>query len=117
MVRQDELGNFLDNFKTEILSNLSEQVEMLRMKSEKKEDVDIFVIHAEYYATKFCSSFPGFKEFYQEDNGARKSPKRLCYVAPRIPWQPSQLDMMQGPTSQFQAYSHPSKTNWDTLPP
>ena len=36
LVRQDELGNFLDNFKTEILSNISEQVEMLRMQNEKK---------------------------------------------------------------------------------
>ena len=36
LVRQYELGNFLDSFKTEILRNLSEQVEMLRMKNEKK---------------------------------------------------------------------------------
>ena len=36
MVRQDELGNFLDNFKTIIIINLSEQVEMLRMKKDKK---------------------------------------------------------------------------------
>jgi len=46
LVRQDELGNLLDNFKTKILSNLSEQVEMLRMQNEQKEDVDICVIHA-----------------------------------------------------------------------
>ena len=101
MVRQDELGNFLNNFKTKILSNLSEQVEMLRMQNEKKEDADIFVIHAEPYATKCCPSFPTFKEVYQEDNGARKSPKKLCYVTPMRPWQPNQLDMIQGPTSQF----------------
>ena len=90
---------------------------MLRMENEKKEDVDIFVLHLESYATKFCASFPRFKEVYQEYNGSRQSPKKLCYVAPRIPLQPSQLDMMQGPTSQFQAYPHPSQTNWDTLPP
>ena len=36
LVRQDELGNFLDKFKIEILSNLSEQVEMLRMKNEQR---------------------------------------------------------------------------------
>ena len=46
LVRQDELRNFLDNFKTEILSNLSEQVEIFKMHNEKKEDIDIFVIHA-----------------------------------------------------------------------
>ena len=95
LVRQDELGNSLDKFKTEILSNLSEQVEMLRMKNYQKEDAGIFVIHEKLYATKFCSSFPKFKEVYQEDNGARQSPKKLCYVAPKRPWQPSQLDMMQ----------------------
>lgn len=44
-------------------------------------------------------------------------PKKLCYVAPRRPWKPSQLDMMQGPTSPFQAYSHPFQTNWSTFPP
>ena len=62
---------------------------MLRMKNEQREDVDIFVIHAESYVTKYCSSFPRFKEVYQEDNGAGKSPKKICYVAPRRPWQPS----------------------------
>ena len=107
----------LDNFKTEILSDLSEQVEMLRIKNEKKEDADIFVIHAESYATKCCSSFPRFKEVYKEDNGERKSTKKLCYVAPWIPWKPSELDMVQGSTSQLQAYSHPSQTDWDTFPP
>ena len=76
---------------------------MLRIKNEQKEYADIFFIHVESYATKCCPSFPRCKEVYQEDNGARQSPKELCYVAPRIPWQPSQLDMMQGPTSQFQA--------------
>jgi len=35
-VGQDELGNFFDNFKTEILRNISEQVEMLRIHNEKK---------------------------------------------------------------------------------
>ena len=87
---------------------------MLRMKNEKKEYADIFFFHAESYATKCCPSFPRFKEVYQEDNGA---PKKLCYVAPRIRWQPIQLDMMQGPNSQSQAYPHPSQTNWNTLPP
>ena len=36
LVRQDEIGNFLNNFKTQILSNISEQVEMLRMQDDKK---------------------------------------------------------------------------------
>jgi len=37
----------LDTFKTKILSNLSEQVEMLRIKNEQKQDVNIHVVHAE----------------------------------------------------------------------
>ena len=45
-VSQAKLGNLLDNFKTEILSNLSEQVEMLRIQNEQKY-VDIHVFHVE----------------------------------------------------------------------
>ena len=60
-VSQVELGNFLNIFKTEILRNISEQVEMLRKQIEKKEDVDIYVIHAESHATKYFPSFPRLK--------------------------------------------------------
>ena len=81
-VNQVELENLLDNFKTKILSNLSEQVGMLRMKNEQKEEVDICVIHAKSHATKYFPSLPRLKEVYQEDNGASQSPKQLCYVAP-----------------------------------
>ena len=70
MVSKYELGNFLDNLKREIFSNLSEQVEMIRMKNEQKEDVDICFIHAESYATEYYPSLPRFKEVYQGDNGA-----------------------------------------------
>ena len=99
---QDELGNFLDNFKTKILGNLTEQVEILRMQKYKKYNVDICVIHTESHATKYCPSLPRFKELYQEESGASQSPKKLCYVAPRGPRQPSQPGMMQGPNSKFQ---------------
>jgi len=75
----------LDNFKTEILSNLSEQVEMLRIQNEKKEDDDIHVVHAESHDVKCCSSLPRLKEVRQEDNGASQLPMQLCYVAPRGP--------------------------------
>ena len=36
LVSQAELGNFIDKFKTKILSNLRKQVEILKMKYEKK---------------------------------------------------------------------------------
>ena len=39
---------------------------------------------------------------------------QLCYVAPRGPWKPIQLSMMQEPNSQFQGYAHPSQSNWNT---
>ena len=78
------------------------------MRNEQKEDAVVFVIHAKSYDTKCCSSFPRFKEVYQEENGSRKSPKKLCYVAQRRIWQPSHSDMMQEPNSKFQGYAHPS---------
>ena len=42
-VSQDKLGNLFDDFKTKILSNITKQLEMLRMQDEGKENVDIFV--------------------------------------------------------------------------
>ena len=53
-VSQAKLGNLFDDFKKEILSNLTKQVEMLRIQNEKNEDVDIFVIYEESRATKYC---------------------------------------------------------------
>ena len=55
---------------------------MLRMQDEEKEDVDICHVHAESHNVKYFPSLPRLKEFYQEDNGASQSPKKLCYVAP-----------------------------------
>jgi len=66
-----------------MFSNLREQVEMLRIQNEEKEDVDICVIHTESHDNKYFPSLPMLKEVYQEDNGASQSPKQLCYVAPR----------------------------------
>ena len=62
-VSQAKLGNFIDNFKTKILNSLSKQVEMLRIKNEKKED-DIHVDHAESHDVKCCSSLPRLKEVH-----------------------------------------------------
>ena len=66
-VSQAKPGNLFDDFKTEILSNLTKQVEILRMQDEGKENVDICV--AESHDVKHCPSLPRFKEVYQEDNG------------------------------------------------
>ena len=67
-VSQAKLGNFFDDFKTEILSNLTKQVEMLRIQNEQKEYV--CVVHAESNDVKCFSSLPRLKEVHQEDNGA-----------------------------------------------
>ena len=63
MVSQDELGNFLDKFKTKFLSNLSKQLQMLRMQDEKKEDVDICVVHPKSHAIKYFPSLQGSRKF------------------------------------------------------
>ena len=63
LVRQDELGNSLDNFKTKIFSNLSEQVEMLRMQNEQKEDVDIFLSMQNHTLINVVHHSPGLKKF------------------------------------------------------
>jgi len=88
-VSQAKLGNFLNNFKTKIIRNLSEQVEMLRIQNEKKEDVDICVVHVESHDVKCFSSLPRLKEVHQEENGASQLPMQRSYVALRGPWQPS----------------------------
>jgi len=55
-VTQAKLGNLFDYFKANILSNLTEQVEMLRIQNEQKE---VFcVLHTESHDVKCCSSSP-----------------------------------------------------------
>jgi len=61
-----------DDFKIEILSNLTKQVEMLRMQYEGKENVDICV--AKSQDVKHCPSLPRLKEIHQEGNGTSKFP-------------------------------------------
>ena len=83
-VSQAKLGNLFDDFKIEILSNLTKQVEMLRIQIEQKEYV--CVVHAKSHDVKFCSSLPRLKEVHQEDNGASQLPMQQCYVSPSGPW-------------------------------
>ena len=87
---------------------------MLRIKNEKKEDVDTCVVHGESHVVKYFPSLPRLKQVYQEDSGSTQFPMQLCYVALRGPWQPIQPDMVQEPNSQFKAYAHPSQSNWNT---
>ena len=59
---------------------------MLRMKDEEKEDVDIYVVHAESHDVEYCTSLPILKEVYQEEIVASQLSMQLCYVAQRGPW-------------------------------
>jgi len=92
-VSRDELGNLLDNFKTNILGSLSEKIDTLKVKNKKKlkmmhyqsfvpngekkhvlrecplylKSVEACVICVENHDTKECPSIPGLKVFYQEE--------------------------------------------------
>ena len=80
-----------DDFKIEILINLTKQVEMLRMQDEGKENADICVV--ESHDVKCFSSLPRLKEVHQEENGTSQLPMQQSYVALRGPWQPIKHDM------------------------
>ena len=85
---------------------------MLRIQDEGNENVDICV--AKSQDIRHFPSLPRLKEAHQENNGASQLLMQQCYVAPRGPWQPIQLDVMQEPNSQFQAYAHPPQSNYNT---
>jgi len=112
-VSQAKLGNLFDDFKANILSNLTKQVEMLRIQNEQKQDV--FVVHVESHDSKHCPSFPRLKKVHQEDNGPSQLPMHQYYVAPREPWHPIHVDMMQEPNPQFQGYAYPPQSKEQTL--
>jgi len=99
-----------------ILGNLNEQIEMLRTQNKQKvENVALFYpkctkkhslhecpldsikickICVGSHTTKDYPSLPGLKVVYQKDNGVNQAKEKLCYVAPRGPWQPHQPNMM-----------------------
>ena len=64
LVSQAKLANLFDDFKIKLLSNLTKQVEMLRMQDEGEENVDICI------EKSHCPSLPRLKEVYQEGNQA-----------------------------------------------
>lgn len=91
-ISRKELGNFLENFKTNILESLSEQIDTLKIKNKQKaqnvalsifcckcinkhalrecpldlKSIDTCVICVENHDTKECPSIPGIKFVYQE---------------------------------------------------
>jgi len=90
IVSREELGKFLDNFKTNILGNLSEQLDTLKIQNKKKvkndslsisyptcrkkhalgecplDSVEICVICEKNHDTKECPSIPRLKVVFQD---------------------------------------------------
>eukprot|EP00253_Pinus_taeda_P004263 PITA_04263 len=111
-VSRAEIGNMLDEFKTDILGSLSEQLDTLKIHNKQKAEaealaiyfskcrkkhairecpldakvVETCVICSENHETKDCPSIPGLKAVFQEDQNTIES---LCFVA-RRPWQGQQ---------------------------
>jgi len=103
-VSRAEIGNMLDEFKTDILGSLSEQLDTLKIHNKQKAEaealaifcpkcrkkhalrecpldakvVDTCVICSENHETKDCPSIPGLKTVFQEDPNTLES---LCFVA------------------------------------
>jgi len=107
-VSRAEIGNILDEFKTDIIGSLSEQLDTLKIQNKQKEEAEALAIfcpkcrkkHAlrecpldakvvetcmicsESHETKDCPSNPGLKVVFQEDPNSVES---LFFVS-RKPW-------------------------------
>jgi len=118
-VSRAEIGNMLDEFKTDILGRLSEQLDTLKIQNKKKTETDALAIfcpkcrkkHAirecrldekvvetcmifsENHETKDFPSIPGLKAVFEEDSNSAES---LCFVA-RRPWQGQQTQGFNNP--------------------
>ena len=110
IVSRDKIGNFLENFKTDILGSISEQIDTLKVQNNQKvENVALFifclkcrkkqalrecpldlkfiethVICAENHDNKECPSIPSLKVFYQEEVVSNEVDP-LCFIS-KIPW-------------------------------
>jgi hypothetical protein len=144
-VTRSELGNLLENFKTDILSTIGSQLDTLKIKK-KQEDEDlvlgiycprcrkrhprrecpldnIFVcgICTDNHATEDFPSLPGLQAIYKGGEAPESS------YPPRRPWKPRNQNMYQDPTPQpssyyplFQQQQQPQQQpqwNWPNWPP
>jgi len=118
-----EIGNLLENFKTDILGTLTMQLDIMQAKqkqAEAKQNLAIFCprcrkkqIHKEClldviqictictkdHSIEICSSLPGLKAVYKE---AKEEPEPLYLLNQRCQWQPRQLGIFSDPSSSFQ---------------
>jgi len=119
-VSRVEIGNLLDNFKIDILSTLSSQLDTLKTKQRKEEEnatlfiffprcrkkhplnnIEVCDICAKKHVTEISPSIPKLKEAY---NGDKEAIEKLCFVSPKKPWQPQTSGISQDPTQQFTSY-------------
>lgn len=110
-VSRPEIGNMPDEFKTDILGSLSEQLDTLEIQNKKKTEanslaifcpkcrkkyalrecpldakiVETYMICSKSHETKGCPSIPSLKAIFQEETIPNPM-EPLCFVA-RRPWQ------------------------------
>ena len=109
-VSRAEIGNMLDEFKTDILGSLSEQLNTIKIQNKQKtkaealtifcqkcrkkhalrefpldaKNVETCMIYWESHETKDCPSIPGLKAVFQEETFPNPV-ESLCFVL-RRPW-------------------------------
>ena len=122
-VTRAEIGNLLENFKTDIMGTLTTQLDIVQAKQkqlEAEQNMAIFcprcrkkhshkecpldkvqtcAICTKDHLTESCPSLPGLKAVYKE---AEEEPKSVNSINQRRPWQPRQPGMFPDPTSFFQ---------------
>jgi len=116
-----EIGNILDEFKTDILGSLIEQLDTLKIQNKQKTEVDVLAIFcpkckkkhtprecpldakivktcmicSEIHETKGCPSIPCLKAIFQEEI-VPNFVEPLCFIA-RRPWQGQQNQGFNNP--------------------
>lgn len=136
-----EIGNLLENFKTNILGTLTMQLDIMQAKqkqAEAEKNLAIFCprfrkkhSHKEFpldavqacaictkdHSTESCPSLPGLKAIYKE---AEEEPELVYLLNQCRQWQPQQLGMFPDPASYFQLPQyHAQQYNamWKNQPP
>jgi hypothetical protein len=121
-VTRDEVGNLLENFKTDILSTLTTQLDVLQAKQKKTEAeqtlaiffhrcrrkhgprdcpldvVRVCAICTKDHDTEQCPSLPGLKVVFRE---AEEETEPLYLMAQRRQWQNRPPNTLQDPSSFF----------------
>eukprot|EP00253_Pinus_taeda_P031302 PITA_31302 len=122
-VTRVELGNLLENFKTDILGTLTTQLDIVQARqkqAEAEQNLAIFcprcrkkhshkecpldivqtcAICTKDHLTESCPSLPGLKAVYKE---AEEEPESAYFINQRHQWQPRQSGMFSDPSSSFQ---------------